>query len=262
METRTLSTSRLDADSPPLYGIRWAAVLAGLAVGLGMHLLLLLIGAAAGFAVYGTGEHPGSDSISLAAALWNSISLLVATTIGGYVAARASGLRRTADGVLHAVASWGASMLCNALLAGSVAGNTLTGAFGMAATSAGFAVSQNSESSMNALLSRLERGDRVGAIRLLRERFGLTLDQASSITDRAISMFGAAGNNGLAYPNPNDTSPATSATSAWLSLVIVLSLAAGAGGGLIGSRASLKRSRPGHYRAIGSRSPDRGIPTG
>ncbi len=248
METRTVETTNYDTDStPPLFGIRWAAVIAGLAVGLGVHLLLLLIGAAAGFAVYGGGERPDGGSVSLAAAIWSSISLLVAAVIGGYVAARASGLRRNADGVLHAVASWGASMLCYALLTGTVAGNALTGAFGMAAASAGVVSAQTSESSMSELLAGLERGDRVGSVRMLRERFGFTSEQAERLADRALATIGGTGSAG-ANANVNDAAQAASATSAWLSLVILLSLAAGAGGGLIGARGSLKRSRPGHYR--------------
>lgn len=249
METRTVDTTNYDYDAtPPLFGIRWAAVIAGLAVGLGVHLLLLLIGAAAGFAVYGGGERPDGESVSFAAAIWNSISLLIAAVIGGYVAARASGLRRNADGVLHAVASWGASMLCYAVLTGTVAGNALTGAFGMAAASAGVISSQTSESSMSELLAGLERGDRAASVRMLRERFGLPSEQAERLADRALAMTGGTGNSTEANANLNDAAQAASATSAWLSLVILLSLAAGAGGGLIGARGSLKRSRPGHHR--------------
>jgi hypothetical protein len=251
METRTIETTSFDADRPPLYSIRWAAVLAGLAVGLGVHLLLLLIGVSAGLVVFGAGEGTDAGNASLAAAIWNSISLLMAAVTGGYVAARASGLRRTADGVLHAVASWGASMLCYAalagLVAGSVAGSTLAGAFGMAGTTSGIATAQNAESSISELLSGLERGDRAGSVILLRERFGLTPEEAERLADRALGMLGSAG--GVESDiDLRDAAQAASTTSAWLSLIILLSLAAGAGGGLIGARGSLKRSRPGHYR--------------
>lgn len=248
METRTIETSSLDIDRPPLYSIRWAAVFAGLAVGLGLHLVLLLIGIAAGLVVVGLGDLPDGGEVSLTvAAVWNSIILLIAALAGGYVAARASGLRRSADGVLHAVAAWGASMLCYALIAGSVAGSTLAGSFGMVATSADVAAAQSTESSMSELLMGLERGDRAGSIALLRDHFGLTGEQAERIADRALAMLGGAG-SAESGTNLNDAAQVASVTSAWLSLIILLSLAAGAGGGLIGARGSLKRSRPGHYR--------------
>lgn len=248
METRTIETSTLDADRPPLYSIRWAAVFAGLAVGLGLHLVLLLIGIAAGLVVVGLGDQADGGEVSITiAAVWNSIILLVAALSGGYVAARASGLRRSADGVLHAVAAWGASMLCYALIAGSVAGSTLAGTFGMAPTPASVATGQSTESSMSELLTGLERGDRAGSVALLRDRFGLTAEQAERVADRALAMLGGAGSP-ESDTNLSDAAQVASVTSAWLSLIILLSLAAGAGGGLIGARGSLKRSRPGHYR--------------
>lgn len=63
---RTLQTSGFETDSAPLYSIRWAAVIAGLAVGLGAHLVLLLLGIAG----LGCGRPDGS-SLSIAAARIN-----------------------------------------------------------------------------------------------------------------------------------------------------------------------------------------------
>jgi len=240
METRTIDTDFIH----PLYGIRWAAVLAGLAVGLGVHLLLLLIGAAVGPAVYGVGERPDGGSIALTAVIWDSISLLSAAVVGGYVAARGSGLRRRADGVLHAVTAWGAAMLCYALLTGSVVVSTLSGVLGTAAVSAGVVTVEPSESSMSELMARLERGDRAGSVRMLRERFGLSSEQAERAVDRALALVGSS----APAANFNDAAQAVSATSTWLSLVIFMSLAGGAGGGLIGAHGSFKRSRPGYRR--------------
>lgn len=265
--TRTLETSNYEADTESfrLCSIRWAAVIAGLAVGLGVHMLLLLIGAAAGLGVYGVGASPDGTTVSVAAAVWNSISLLVTAAIGGFVAARASGLRRIADGVLHAVASWGASMLFYAFLTSMVAGAALTGAVGMAAVSTGITASQNSEASIGELLGVLERGDRAASVRLLRERFNLTSEQAERVADRGLGMFGRPGERGTtANANLADAAKTGAATSAWLSVIILLSLAAGAGGGIIGARGSLKRSRPGHFRehhALHGQTPGRGIPT-
>ena len=90
--------------------ISWSAVIAGLAVGVALQLLLLL----AGVAVGGLVVEPGSNTaqqMSASAAIWSGVSMLIAAFVGGYVASRSSGLRRKGDGVLHGVVSWAASTL-------------------------------------------------------------------------------------------------------------------------------------------------------
>lgn len=275
METRTIETTSLDIETPPLFSIRWSAVIAGVAVGLGVNLLLLLLGATAGFAVYGVGQRPEGTTISLAAAVWNGFSMLISAFVGGYVAARASGLRRTADGLLHAVTSWGASMLFYAILTTTVAGNALSGAFGMAAAT--FTATGNPEASMAELLGGFERGDRPATIRMLRERFGLSEDQAARMADRALALrgenAGASPREATGAPGAT-TTPLTSedvnvaartatAASALLSAVILLSLASGLGGGMVGVHGSLKRSRPGPggRRQVIRTHTDQGLPT-
>src|SRR3954465_4544955 len=87
-------------DRGPLAPISWPAVFASLSVGISVMLLLTLAGFAVGVSVV----EPGADSpraITMGAAAWQTISMLIAAIVGGYVAARLSGLRRTADGVLH-----------------------------------------------------------------------------------------------------------------------------------------------------------------
>lgn len=258
METRTVErtveTTGFDPESPALYSVRWAAVIAGLAVGLGVHLLLMLIGVAAGLAVFGSGERPDGSSISVAAAVWNSVSLFIAAAIGGYIAARSSGLRRTADGMLHAVASWGASMICYAFIVTAITGNTLGSMFGVAATSAGLGIgsitaNSDANATMTELLASIERGDRGAASRLMRDRFGMSADQADRAVDRAMAMMGRGGTPGAVTPEGvNQAAQAASAASAWLALVILLSLAAGAAGGVVGIHGTRKRALDGGYR--------------
>src|ERR1044072_4161504 len=103
-------------DRTRLAPISWPAVFASLAVGISVMLLLTLAGVAVGL----TAVDPGADSpraITIGAATWQTISMLVAAIVGGYVAARLSGLRRTADGVLHGAVSWGATTVLYAALA-------------------------------------------------------------------------------------------------------------------------------------------------
>lgn len=255
METRTIErtveTSGYEADSAPLYSIRWAAVIAGVAVGLGVHLVLLLAGLAAGLAVFGSGERPDGSSLSLAAAIWNSVSLLIAAAVGGYIAARSCGLRRTADGVLHAVASWGASMVCYVFLVSALTGTTVAGLFGVttAAARINLGTSASSNATISDLLGAVERGDRASAVRMMRERFGLSSDEAERATDRALAMAGSGrGSTGVPGQTVNDAAKTASAASAWISLVILLSLAAGAGGGVFGTHGTRNRTTASYRR--------------
>ena len=56
-------------------------------------------------------------AIPLAAGVWNTLSMLAGALVGGYVAARASALRRIADGMLHGTVAWGATTLVFAAIA-------------------------------------------------------------------------------------------------------------------------------------------------
>lgn len=272
METRTVEAAGFESEGIPLYSIRWPAVFAGLAVGLGIHLLLMLVGMATGLAVFGTGERPDGGSISMAAAVWNTISMIIAALIGGYVAARASGLRRSVDGMLHGVVSWGATMLFFVVLTGSLTGNALSGLFGMASSPVAANIASGSASTVGDLLAGLERGDRSAAISILRDRFGLTQEQAGSAADRALAMTGRAGSaspgtTAEADEQVTDAARAASVASGWLSVVILLSLLAGAGGGLLGARGARKRALPGGHgeqrlvRTHNIPPPRSGIPT-
>ncbi|HSQ05098.1 MAG TPA: hypothetical protein VLN59_13730, partial [Burkholderiales bacterium] len=112
--------------------ISWPAIFAALAVGIAVQLLLTLTGFAVGViaAERGVGSR---ETITLAAAGWSAISMLIAALLGGYVAGRASGLRRTGDGVMHGLVSWAASTVLYAMLATTAIGGLTTGLFGLLA---------------------------------------------------------------------------------------------------------------------------------
>jgi hypothetical protein len=107
----------------PLNLMRWGPVFAGLAVGLSIHLLLMLLGAAAGFTAVDAGARGGATAISIAAGTWDTLSMLVSAFFGAYFAARTSGLGRASDGMLYGVVSWGATTLLLAVLATTVLGS-------------------------------------------------------------------------------------------------------------------------------------------
>jgi hypothetical protein len=111
----------------PLFVMRWGAVFAGLAVGLAVHLLLMILGAAAGFSALNAGA---AAQMSVTAGTWNIISTLAAAFCGGYVAARTSGLGRAADGVLYGLVAWGVTTLLFAALASNAVVTVAGGLFG------------------------------------------------------------------------------------------------------------------------------------
>lgn len=228
------TTTAADIHAGPLANIRWSAIFAGLAVGVGMHLLLTLIGAAAGFAVYSAGQHPEGQTISIAAGIWNTLSMLISALVGGYVAGRACGLRRTGDGMLHGMVAWGATMLFFTAVLSSTA---FSGMFGMVnppqavlATRSGGTV----ESPTSVVLSSLERGDRSTAISTLQKRFGFSDEQANSFVDQALAISKPAQASAEGQANVEEKAGIATAASAWLSIAILLSLVAGAGGGIFG----------------------------
>ena len=251
-ETRTTEAPGIDIERKPLCSIRWSAIFAGLAVGLGVHLLLMLIGMAAGFAVLGAGERPEGEAFSIGAAVWNTVSMLLSALVGGYVASRSSGLRRTSDGMLHGVVAWGATVMAFALITGSVAGNALGGLFGIASTTAATTASQAAATGtapdlgVTELFSSIQRGDRAETVRIMQERFGMMPEQANRAADQAATMFGRgpATAPGTVSPTVTDTAQAATAASVWLSAAILLSLLAAAGGGLMGAHGTQRRAIP------------------
>ncbi len=257
METKIVETHGTDSESVPLYSIRWGAIFASLVVGIGVEILLMMVGVAAGFAVYGSGARPDGGTLPVAALAWNGGAMIIAAIVGGYVAGRASGLRRTVDGMLHGLVSWGAALLCFIVVTGSLTGSVVTGVFGMAGT--GMEVARASDSAVSELLAGLERGDREATMRSLRDGFGLTQEQAASAADRAMAMSGRGGEGTPSSPNAASTATTPSSAdltqaakvastaSAWLSLMVLLSLIAGAGGGLIGARGARQRALPGRH---------------
>ena len=267
-ETRTIETPGIEMESSPLYSIRWSAIFAGLAVGLGIHLLLMLIGIAAGLAVFGAGERPGGGTMSIAAAVWNTVSMLIASLTGGYVAARASGLRRNSDGMLHGVVAWGASVMAFAFITGTITGNTLGSLFGVATTTVATQAASPgvaSDVGIPELLSSIQRGDRAETVRMLQERFNMTAEQANRVADQAATMIGGAPTTapGQESPTVTDTAQAATAASAWLSAAVLLSLLAGAGGGLMGAHALQRRSirDPHHRKQVETRTVRRQVPS-
>jgi hypothetical protein len=228
-----MSETLVSIRPSPVHAVRWAAVLAGMAVGIAIQLVLVLGGAALGFGLYESGRPV--EPLPVAAALWSVAAMLTAALIGGYVAARASGLRRLADGVLHGAVSWGATTVLFALLTTTALGATLSGLFGLVVTQRPAAIETRGAVSTPlalAVVDALNSGDRTSAVRRLQEQTGINAEEAGRYIDLGALLAGLP---------PADRAGARSTAAAalasrWLVVAIALSLFAGVVGGGVGAR--------------------------
>lgn len=211
--------------------ISWAAVFASLAVGISVMLLLTLAGVAVGVATVDQGE--GARAITIAAATWQALSMLLAAVVGGYVAARLSGLRRTADGVLHGAVSWGAVTLLYAALATTALGTLTAGMFGLLAPGAAERAAPTAE--VAAPVNREQ------AQRTL-ERIGLDADQARVVVDQ-LTGAGSAGAGPAVREPLEDAGDAVGTATGWLTATVLLSLLLSMTGGAFGTRGARRGNR-------------------
>lgn len=274
MEARTFETRTTERRSYFPW-ISWGAIFAGLASGMGTYLLLALLGLAAGLTAVDPQSADPMGKAPLITGIWTSISLVLAAFIGGYVAARMSGLTRLADGMLHGLVAWSVSTLVFAFVITTSIGSIIGGAFSMigqgAKAVAGGAAStagnvsgspgiQNqlesllkgssgqgnvSKESMSSLQEKLSAGDRDGAISVMTNEMGFTRDRAETVVDRGMALSGSAQN--LPEQARGAASSAVSGLTkiSWgLFIGVLLSMALGVFGGVVGSKAAVKRRSP------------------
>lgn len=232
----------------PLFSaLRWGAILAGVVMGISVQLVLTLLGVATGLSAtdLGTFEPAGASG----PLLWAGISLLLSAFIGGYVAARSSGLKRKSDGVLHGATAWGATTLLFVILAGAGAGSMLGGMFGSmdeamsqagGANMSGSALTRQFGNVDSGMLERfkqhIQAGNRNEAIALLTGSLNMNPARAAAIVDQAlIATETPAPGSTLEMANGNQAIQITAGT-AWITFgALTLALIFGMGGGLFGA---------------------------
>jgi hypothetical protein len=238
---------------PLVPGIRWGAVLAGVAVGVSTQLVLTLLGIASGLSAtdIAEGDTPGAGPL-----LWTGISMLIAAFVGGYVAARMTGLKRKVDGVLHGVVSWAVTTLLFATLATSAGGALLSGVFGnivpaaanMAGNAAGNApgglagvlksqVGPNANAeSLKTLQQYIQSGRRDEAVRYLSGTMGVEQARAATIVDQAMIVSGSPEQASPQARQAADRALSVASGAAWtVFLAVALSLGLGIAGGALGA---------------------------
>lgn len=259
-----------------LSAISWGAIFAGVVVGLSMNLVLNLLGVAAGLMSIDVlnGQAP-TENAPVIAALWNGVSMLVSAFVGGYVAARMSGLKRRSDGVLHGFVSWGATTILMtgifAAVAGILSNQLFSGISRVASAGTSAAVSSDtnisrqlqalasgtgltipenvSASTMRQLQSYISSGQRSSAISLMNSQMGMERANSEKMVDQLLILSGSPESASIESRAAVNNSVETASGITWgIVGAIALSLVLGILGGAVGAAGSRRNLHPSSER--------------
>ena len=206
---------RIDVDTSvvtPTDRVRWGPIIAGLFTALSTLALLSVLG----IAVAGTAYDPGDQArnFGIGAGIWGAVSVLIAFTVGGWLAARSAAVRGGNNGLLNGAMVWAVAI---PLLLYVIAGGAVRTASTAVQTGAQ-AAAQMSDEAMTA-------SARQGAQDLANQAQGA----AGNAADRASAA--------MSDPANQEAVADTTARTAWGTLVsLLLALGAAALGGYLGAR--------------------------
>jgi hypothetical protein len=134
-----------DARTIMLNKVSWGAVLAGVVLSLVLQLILNMLGVGVGAATLDPagGDNPSAAGFSIGAAIWWTLSGIIAAFAGGYAAGRLSGQPKEASAAWHGLTAWALTTLVIFYLLTSTLGSLvggITSAVGSVASAAGGAV--------------------------------------------------------------------------------------------------------------------------
>jgi len=243
------------ARRPAMPAIRWGAVLAGVVVGVSVQLVLTLLGIATGLTATQAAE---GETLGMGALIWAALSMLVSAFVGGYVAARMSGLKRKADGVLHGAVSWAVTTILFATLATTVGGAMVSGVFNNMTRLAGAAAATGASpvaalmraqgvkadaASLQQLQQYLQAGQRDQAVQLVTSRMGVEQGRAETLVDQALILSGSSESASTQGRAATEQAVQTAGTGAWgVFLTVALALGIGIFGGALGAAGSRRIS--------------------
>jgi len=245
---------------PSFPAIRWGSIIAGVAVGMSIQLVLALLGIAAGLTLM---DYTGSDvEVGYGSLIWAGASMLTAAFIGGYVAARMSGMRRKTDGALHGVVCWAVSTLLFAVMATSASSALLNGLLaavgpevpgnvqsstqnGSQGSNVGVATFLRGQlggivgaADLQTLQQYIQTGQRDEAILLL-SAMGIDPVRAGMVVDQALVMADNIEQESTQGPASANRAAESAGAAAWIVFLgVFLSLLLGVLGGLVGAMGS------------------------
>src|SRR3989454_11627680 len=105
-----------DLRDRPMH-LHWWAVFGGSVMGWGILFFLSLLGLTIGLAAIEPFSARPASGLDMGSAIWGMAALVLSSIAGAYLVVRIAGERRKREAALHAVVSWGLSMIAGALLA-------------------------------------------------------------------------------------------------------------------------------------------------
>jgi hypothetical protein len=260
----TIVDRRTDFTRPHFPWISWGAIFGGLAAGLATFILLAMLGLAVGITAIDPQATEPVGRVPAITGIWTGISMILAAFVGGYVAARMSGMSRRSDGLFHGFVAWGVITLAMIYLVttsvGALLGGTLNilgqGMQAVGAVTGAAADGQQLETmitgspgvevtpeALSSLQQQLSAGDREGAINTMVTEMGFTRDRAEPIVDQGMALLGAA----QQVEGQEVAAAAVEGLSraAWFIFAgLFLSLLLGVAGGWVGAQSTVKRRGP------------------
>lgn len=116
--------------------VSWGAIFAGAVSTVALTALLGLLGLGIGFGTFDPSEGDSLRGVPKATLAWWAVISIVATGIGGFVAARLAGIPRSMTGALHGLAVWSVATLLTLWLATTAVGTLLGAATSVVTTTA------------------------------------------------------------------------------------------------------------------------------
>jgi hypothetical protein len=242
--------------------IAWGGIFAGVLAGIGTLILLSSLGLAIGISTVDPRD-PSASVIGTGAAIWTSLTLLIALFVGGWAATRLSMLWERTTALYEGMLVWVISMVLILYLAASGIGLVASGTLGIvghATQALGSSVDGTglSSGSVDQMVGRLRdpqtSASLAGALNMPREDVSKTLNdmsarveaardnpqQAAAEVRRGVSEMTSRAKQSL-QQTAASAQPEASAT-AWLTFIaLVLSLLAAIGGAAMGRRGVAKR---------------------
>lgn len=113
----------------PVSQISWGAVFAGVFVTFVVLMLLNVLGLAIGAASFDMYQPNQGGELGLGAAIWWTVSALLALFAGGWVTGRLSGVHHRQESLLHGIVTWAVTVSALLLVVGTAFGQLVGGAF-------------------------------------------------------------------------------------------------------------------------------------
>ena len=132
-------TPNEDVRTVAINQIAWGAVFAGVAVALVTQLLLNMLGLGIGLATLdpGTSDNPSASGFSIGAAIWWTLSGIIASFAGGWIAGRLAGKPKESTAGWHGITTWAETTLVIVYLLSSAVSSVIGGALGTLGNAAG-----------------------------------------------------------------------------------------------------------------------------